>query len=1574
MSSQPLNLSHDSNNADCINQSQAPTSSNSTSSASDRIDTTAPKRSEPTAGSGLGTIEARDTDMVREKETEKKMTTMDKNSSDNSTKAAQWLFKPYTQPSSISTTATSALMPTTVPTIGSTAPKSSLAKAGMPRPMALPTKAPVSLYASLQATLASGTLVGIASRPQGGTHTATVHSSRTAGPYSSHPPHIPATPLHINIQTTLPPIKDLSKHNNPYRAPSHTNSRAFIPPKVPGYEFPGGGSQAGNMGLMLGRRLSDGVPVTAKLHQSRVLLQHEYRIYKRLKIANARYDPNYPPLTQSDAELESNHQQGSQQSGKTESPTSATATETPPETCRPKSSYSGSIYEAGGDESEKFFLRIVHDFIDLDHDDMSVLMLERLGPNLLSHTHHRFLGLEDDGLHCPETQPKLPLGSSFPDVYTFLVFALKAACMLEGLLQINLAHLAICPTALHWMPAETNNGHSGYDEHQLLDPDGSKSYAYPSSTSSPQPQPSNANSEFYAFLESMDVNNTKIRLFDFTHSKILSHERARAPNNIVEWQIPGYLEYHLQFLAPEQTGRAETWMDHRTDIYGLGASLFSLLTMQFPYAGQDSVQILQGVLSKELPPLRDFRPDMPPVIDDILRKMTQKQPSQRYQNAFGFKQDILRCLNELHRTGRIDSFELGKHDMSYQFVLPNTVFGRRSEQQLISAAIAQAANAYQQSLNNGPEDGNDDDIAALRVKVANDSDHYVFMDDIVPLQNKISAKIPLSSKMLLRTPKPIGDSKSVLRGTEINDPVIRVIFVRGPSGVGKTALIHGMAAVARNSGLFAGGAFEAEGSAPYSAILQCIQSVLQQLLAQHTDALASLIVTIRTAFEPSSGIGIICDLVPELRFFFAESEMPESKDVPLTHSVARFHALILKLIRVISTHFFMTWLIDDLDFADESSIDLLATLVNVNKRLPIILIVTHTDTVDCLMKVKHILGGGNISDSQFPAGFGALGAVHHDSVVDDLSSKGHSSSTSSSSFTPISKATAIQASGHPMVVRGGGGVRYIPLQNPSMETIQEFLVTVLHRNKEDVVSLAKVLHGKPWLTVRQLVLELYMNHTIHFRCQTRQWEWESCPKTLAEVVRQLTGEEYTFLEGRFRALDSDTKRTLICASICGPVFTIQDLQLLVAATYSWEDDTSQTATNTPTQSQQSTSSSRVDTLSEKVNKGCNSMAGLQTAIQDGILVYTSVADRLRFQHGVMRRVAIDLIESQEETERLHFEMAKILLNTPRREFRTANHILQCLNLIKSTLVTGSQPSGAAIDATTVGMDCASNAPKPVELDVRAVRMILSHAGEKSQKSGAQDMALAYWNAALSLLPENCWTQNPTGDENDVKNDGEDVVIQDASVPSSPTSPTALTEGDQNLLWRQQPLYNESLKLHLQCIEAERWRENFDQAMKICEVVLANVSDPIDRARVYQHQIEMFVWTYSAPGKATATAIKSLLELGMPEDTVFDPTLEEIRKIFDRTHAMLLQHMPELQKQPPKVCNDPRIAMMMEVLAISSASLYYCNVSFIASAISQSMRLICEHGVAKISGRALVSFALIYSAWYGCYDNAYELGK
>ena len=124
---------------------------------------------------------------------------------------------------------------------------------------------------------------------------------------------------------------------------------------------------------------------------------------------------------------------------------------------------------------------------------------------------------------------------------------------------------------------------------------------------------------------------------------------------------------------------------------------------------------------------------------------------------------------------------MGRHDISFQFVLPSVIFGRCAEQQLISATILQAANAYQQSLNSEVEEN----ISELQVPTPYVLDRYVFEDEIVSLRNETHAKISLSSKTLLRGPKPFDGQLSGHRGIETNDPIVRVIFVGGPSGVGK---------------------------------------------------------------------------------------------------------------------------------------------------------------------------------------------------------------------------------------------------------------------------------------------------------------------------------------------------------------------------------------------------------------------------------------------------------------------------------------------------------------------------------------------------------------------------------------------------------------------------------------------------------------------------------------------------------------------------------------------------------------------------------------------------------------------
>ncbi|KAF9006855.1 hypothetical protein BGZ52_008394, partial [Haplosporangium bisporale] len=111
--------------------------------------------------------------------------------------------------------------------------------------------------------------------------------------------HAPRTgPFHIHPVTSTQVIQDDLTHNNPYQPPPRTSSCPFVSPKIPGYEFKGG-SQAGHMGLMMGKRISDGTLVTGILQQSKVLLQHEHRIQRRLQFPDYRFEPNALPLNPS---------------------------------------------------------------------------------------------------------------------------------------------------------------------------------------------------------------------------------------------------------------------------------------------------------------------------------------------------------------------------------------------------------------------------------------------------------------------------------------------------------------------------------------------------------------------------------------------------------------------------------------------------------------------------------------------------------------------------------------------------------------------------------------------------------------------------------------------------------------------------------------------------------------------------------------------------------------------------------------------------------------------------------------------------------------------------------------------------------------------------------------------------------------------------------------------------------------------------------------------------------------------------------------------------------------------------
>jgi hypothetical protein len=102
----------------------------------------------------------------------------------------------------------------------------------------------------------------------------------------------------------------------------------------------------------------------------------------------------------------------------------------------------------------------------------------------------------------------------------------------------------------------------------------------------------------------------------------------------------------LRYMSPEQALAKRVIVDHRTDIYSLGLTLYELLTLEPAFGGSDRHELLRQIAFEEPPPPRRRNSSIPPELETIVLKAVAKNPDERYGTAQELADDLERFLRD----------------------------------------------------------------------------------------------------------------------------------------------------------------------------------------------------------------------------------------------------------------------------------------------------------------------------------------------------------------------------------------------------------------------------------------------------------------------------------------------------------------------------------------------------------------------------------------------------------------------------------------------------------------------------------------------------------------------------------------------------------------------------------------------------------------------------------------------------------------------------------------------------------------------------------------------------------------
>jgi serine/threonine protein kinase len=131
-----------------------------------------------------------------------------------------------------------------------------------------------------------------------------------------------------------------------------------------------------------------------------------------------------------------------------------------------------------------------------------------------------------------------------------------------------------------------------------------------------------------------------VKLGDLMLAKALEGTLARQITR------PGELVGDVNYMSPERTAGGGAVVDHRSDLFGLGATCYALLCGKPPFAGTSLVETITRIRTAEPVKPSNFQLGIPSTFEGAVIKLLAKRPEERYQSA----DELLADLDRVAKT------------------------------------------------------------------------------------------------------------------------------------------------------------------------------------------------------------------------------------------------------------------------------------------------------------------------------------------------------------------------------------------------------------------------------------------------------------------------------------------------------------------------------------------------------------------------------------------------------------------------------------------------------------------------------------------------------------------------------------------------------------------------------------------------------------------------------------------------------------------------------------------------------------------------------------------------------------